>query len=179
MPLNEDQARFGQWLDANTEIRQPHDATAERKDGKTTRIVTDPRTSVTVQEEGCTLTLFFQPDTGELSEIRVAEPDAGPFEPWRLLPNASLYAQYARASIAADMGNLNDAIRAIRQVSSTRRGLSDDFLHLVAQLHRSLVAEGESYPIKAIAKTQHADISTASRWVKAARERGFLQEMER
>jgi hypothetical protein len=178
MPLNEDQARFGLWLDASTEIRQPHEAIVERKDGKKTVRVVDPRTSVTVQEQGCALSVFFHPESGEFAEIRLTPPKTGPFEPWRLLANASLYAQYARASLAADSKDLQGAIRALQQVSSTRRGLSDDQLHLVAQLHRSLIAEGERYPIKAISRTQHVDVSTASRWVKAARDRGFLEAKE-
>ena len=167
--------------DRDTVIRHPHDETVTRKDGRTKTWINDPRTSVAMQEEGATLTLFFEGGdpvwTGEspLLEIRLRPTAGGEFEPWRLLPNLPLHLQYARASLAWRRDDAAAALRALRKVSSTRRGLSDDFLRLVAQLHESLVTEGEAYPVKALAKMQHVDNSTASRWITAARARGFIE----
>ena len=51
-------------------------------------------------------------------------------------------------------------------------------LRLVAQRYETLVAEGERYPITALAAAERVHKSTASRWVSAARRRGLLQEEE-
>lgn len=168
----------------DTMISVPHAVTRTRKNGKTETRIDDPRVSVAMQEDGATLTLFFDRERAlagdaPLLEIRLEPPASGKFEPWRLLPNLPLHLQYARASLAWRHDDANAALRALRQVSSTRRGLSDDFLRLVARLYEGLVAEGEPYPAKALAKMQHADKSTVSRWIKAARERGLLNEEER
>jgi hypothetical protein len=168
-------------LHRDTEIRHPHDQTVTRKDGVTERDTHDPRVSVSMQEEGATLTLFFDPDrawTGDadLLEVQLTTTKAGDFQPTRLIPTLPLHLQYARATLARDHGDAHAALRALRRLSSTRRGHSDDFLRIVAQLHGQLVKEGEPHPIKALAKTQDVDVSTASRWVTAARHRGLLED---
>jgi len=166
-------------LDRDTVIRDPHDVVVTREEGRTKRRTIDPRLSVEMQDEGAALTLFFDRDTaytGEarLLEVRLTPTAGGTFEPWNLMPDLSLRLTYARARLAWEHHNAAAALRALRQISSTRRGLSDAFLRIVAQLHESLVAEGEPYPVKALAKTQQVDKSTASRWVTAARARGLL-----
>jgi hypothetical protein len=170
-------------LDRETVIRSPHEATLIRKEGRPEHRVDDPRMSVSMQEEGATLTVFFDPETawsGEapLLEVRLTPTTGGAFEPWRLLPTLPLHLQYARAAIAHRHDDAAAALRALRKVSSTRRGLSGDFLRLVAQLYESLVNEGETYPVKALAAMQHVDKSTASRWVSAARRHGLLRTEE-
>jgi hypothetical protein len=171
-------------LDRDTIIRSPHAATVTRRGGKTHRETHDPRISVAVQERGATLTLFFDTDsafTGEapLLEIRLEPPASGqPFEPWRLMPRLPLYLQYARASLAHKNDDATGALRALRQITAAGRGLSDDFLRLVAESYKALVAEGEPYPVKALAEMQPVDKSTASRWIKEARARGFIADRE-
>jgi hypothetical protein len=167
--------------DRDTVIRVPHDQTVTRKDGRTRRTTHDRRVSVAMQEEGATLTLFFDPDTAlsgdaPLLEIRLTPAADGEFQPWRLLPNLPLHLQYARASLAWKRGDANAALRTLRERSFTRRGLSDSHLRYVAEIYKSLVAEGERYPVKALAAAQHVDISTASRWVTASRARGYVEE---
>jgi hypothetical protein len=166
-------------LDRDTVIRSPHAATATRHDATTEWQVDDPRVSVEMQEEGATVTLFFDParafaGDAPVLEVRLTPTLAGKFEPWRLLPTLPLHLQYARASLAFDHNGAGAALRALRQINSTGRGLSDDFLRLVAQLYESLVTEGETYPVKALAAMQHVDKSTASRWISAARDRGYI-----
>jgi hypothetical protein len=162
-------------LDRDTEIHIPHDATVTRKGGRKVVDVHDPRTSVAIQEEGATLTLFFEPDgDAPLVEVRLSPTAAGAFEPWRLLPQLPLHLKYARASLAHRSGDVAAALDVLRQHGSTRRGLSDKFLKIVAEKYESLVAEGEPYPVKALAAIQHVDKSTASRWIRAARERGLF-----
>jgi hypothetical protein len=177
-------------LDDETVIRIPHDATVTRRDGKKHVEVHDPRVSVTVQSQGAAVMLFFNPGEGlftgeaELLEIRLTPPESGRFEPWRLMPRLPVYRQHARAELAVlddDRNNHPDAITAIRagrQVMSTKRGLTDRFLWLVAHAYSALVAEGEPHPIKMLAEMTPVDISTASRWVSAARDRGFLEAKE-
>jgi DNA-binding MarR family transcriptional regulator len=63
----------------------------------------------------------------------------------------------------------------LRRIGKTRRGLSDDQLRIIARLYETLIAEGERYPVKALAEAQDVDKSTASRWVSAARRRGLLE----
>ena len=170
-------------LDSRTEIRSPHDARHVPKGGRWETEIHDSRVSVSMQEQGATLRLFFDPDsawTGEapLLEVRLEPPAAGKFEPWQLMPQLPLYLQYAQASLAHKQHDVTAAIRALRQVNSTRRGLSDDFLWLVAKSYDALTAEGEPHPTKALARLHFVDKSTASRWVTAARARGYLPASE-
>lgn len=162
-------------LDGETEVRVPHAATKTRK-GTT---IDDPRTSVAMHEQCATITLFFDPEkalagTAPLLEVRLSPAAGGTFEPWKLMPQVPLYLRYARASLTHQDGDAMAALRALRQVTSTRRGLSDDFLRLVAQTYESLVAEGEPSPVKTLAELQQVTISATSRWISAARARGFL-----
>lgn len=152
--------------DKDTVIRLPHSDT-------------DPRVSVTIKDEGLTLVLFFVAadvtGKGPLLELRL-EPDADkPFEPWHLMPRLPLYLQYARAAIAWRDNDALAAMRALREAGATRRGLNDDFYRSVAESYDSLIAEGEQHPVKALAAMQPVDISTASRWIKEARRRGFIR----
>jgi hypothetical protein len=163
------------------EIRSPHDATPTRKDGKTEWRVDDRRVSVSIEERGATLVFFFDPDTAwtgkaPLLEVRLATPATGKFEPWPLLPRLANYLQYARAALARDDGRAADALGALRTLNSTRRGLDDEFLRAVALAYKALVAEGEPYPVKTLAEMQSVVKSTASRWITAARARGYLKE---
>src|SRR5215207_4266820 len=109
-------------LDRDTVISIPHDVTVTRtKHGRTRRKVHDPRVSVAMQEEGATLTLFFEPDTAlsgdaPLLEIRLTPAAGGEFEPWRLLPNLPLHLRYARARPAWKRGEASAALQALGQV---------------------------------------------------------------
>jgi hypothetical protein len=168
--------------DSETVIRHPHEVKVTRVEGKTRREIIDPRLSVAIVEGGTTLTLFFPAETGWAGkanplEIRI-EPREGadPFEPWRLMPKLPLYLSYARAHLAHEENDIRAALRALRDLGTSRRGLGDEFYRLIAQSYEAIVAEGEAHPVKALAEMQPVDISTASRWIKEARRRGFLPE---
>jgi hypothetical protein len=142
-----------------------------------------PHVTVAMQTEGATLTLYFDRKTAfrgdaPLREVRLTPSASGTFKPELLLEHMPRYLQYARASLAHDRGGAAAALEALRHVDKTRRGLSDRFLRNVAELYGSLVAEGEAYPVKALAASQHVDKSTASRWISAARRRGLLEPKE-
>jgi hypothetical protein len=166
-PATEEEALV---LDSETVVRSPHSAD-------------DPRTSVSTDHEGVALTMFFDREgawTGEapLLEIRLTPPAAGKFEPVRLMPALLLHERYARATLARNRGDILDALRMVRENSSPRRGLSDEHLRIVAEVYRALVAAGEPHPVKALAAMAPADKSTASRWISAARARGYLLDEE-
>jgi hypothetical protein len=167
--------------DRDTVIRHPHEANVTRKAGRKHVDVIDPRVSVSMQEEGATVTLFFDPEKAHagdapLLEVRLTPLASGEFAPWRLLPKLPLHTRYARASLTWEHEGAAAALRALQAVDERRRGLSDDRLRYVAEVYEGLVAEGEKYPIKALAAMQHVDKSTASRWVAKARERGLLKD---
>lgn len=169
--------------DRETVVRSPHDATVSRTGGRRHVQVDDPRTSVSIQEEAATLTLFFDPEkawTGDaqLLEVRLSPTAGGEFRPWVLLSRLPRHLQYARATLANKRGDITAALQALREHGKTRRGLSDDFLREIAQLYERLVAEGEPYPAKVLAEHQHAHKSTVSRWISAARQRGLLAPKE-
>lgn len=169
--------------DRDTVIRNPHDATAIREGGKTRWVTHDPRVSVEIQEEGAAVTLFFDPDRAlagdaPLLEVRLTPTAGGEFAPWKLLPELPKYTAYARASLTWDTDGAGAALRALRKVNRTRRGMSDDQLRAVAESYESLIAEGEQHPVKALAALQHVDKSTASRWISAARARGLLDRKD-
>jgi hypothetical protein len=155
-------------LDSETVIHSPHSDT-------------DDRLSVSIEEEGGTLVLFFPRDTGwsgesKLLEVQLLPRKREPFEPWKLMPRLPLLMQYARASLAHRGDDIDATLRALRAVGAPRRGHSPDFYLAVAKSYEALRAEGELHPVKALAKSQPVDISTASRWIKEARRRGLISE---
>jgi hypothetical protein len=157
-------------LDRDTVIRAPHSRS-------------DPRVSITILDEGVALTLFFAPAAtpalaaeGPVVRIEIESSSAEPLQAWRLLPRFPLYQQYARAAVAWRDDDVRAALEALRKAGPTRRGLSDDFYRTVATIYGALVDEGEQHPIKRLGKNLGVDISTASRWVKGARDRDYIPE---
>ena len=55
------------------------------------------------------------------------------------------------------------------------RGLGPDFYRAIGEHYNALVAEGERHPVKTLGEIHHVTISAASRWLKEARRRGFLE----
>jgi hypothetical protein len=96
----------------------------------------------------------------------------------RLVPQAPLYLQYARAAMSADEENWVGALEALRTVDRPGRGWSDESYKVVAASYAAIIAEGEPHPVKALAEMHHVSISAASRWIKEARRRGLIDEKE-
>jgi hypothetical protein len=157
-----------------TRIRQPHDATVTRRGGRKHVEEHDPRTSVTMPTPGGLLTLFFDapPANGPAREARII---LGA-EPWRLIPRLPLWENYARAMVARDLNDQGAALRALRAAGSGVRGHGDDFYRAVAAEYDALVAADSPAPIKTIAETANVTIGASSRWVKKARELGYITE---
>jgi hypothetical protein len=165
-------------LDSETVIRTPHDTTVTRTGGKKRVRVNDPRTSVSIKDRGCELVLFFDDPgrQGPLLEVRLlpATDELAPHVLRQFLPQAPLYTQYARMVMTDNQGDWLATATALRDMGSTRRGLSDDFYRLISRNYASLRAEGEKHPVKALSEMHHVSISAASRWLTEARERGML-----
>lgn len=141
---------------------------------------TEDRVVVSMKSHGCELLVFFTDLSGEgpIQEFRLL-PDSSELEPKTLrqfAPQAPLYVQHARAMIRWDRGEIAETAAALRTIGATRRGLGDDFYKLVAQNYEALVAEGERHPIKALAEMHHVVVSTTSRWVTEARNRGLIPQ---
>lgn len=91
----------------------------------------------------------------------------------RIAGNYASYVEFARHAIVLEQEGMAGALRRLRPGRKPAR-LNDDFLRLVADDFRAR-REATSAPLKELAAEQHVDISTASRWVKEARRRGFLE----
>jgi hypothetical protein len=88
--------------------------------------------------------------------------------------NYALYIEYARAAITWDREGSTTALRALRDVGRTRRGLNPDFLSPIATEYRAEVSAGNSQPLKTLAERHFVDVSTVSRWIRRCRELGLL-----
>jgi hypothetical protein len=156
-------------LDSETVIRVPHSDD-------------DPRISVSMKTHGCELVLFFDDlgRQGPLREFRLL-PDSEELEPRvirQLAPQSPLFLKYARAAMSANEDDWVGTLWALREVGATSRGLGDEFYRLVGHNYTALVDEGEQHPVKALAEMHHVVISTASRWIKEARRRGYIEEVD-
>ena len=100
------------------------------------------------------------------------------------MANPELYFAYARKamrSMSSKHGTFEErqkafegAARALRQAGGPGRGYVDEFYETIGDQYRALVEEGHPHPVKAIGERNHVTISGASRWIKEARRRGFL-----
>jgi hypothetical protein len=77
------------------------------------------------------------------------------------------YVEYARLSV-------NFGSKPPPNAPKRRRQLTDDFLSLIAEQFQRWSA-GRGRAVTEIANAHNVDRATASRWVKAARERGLLE----
>ena len=124
-------------LDSETVIRSPHDATVTLRRGNKHVQVNDPRTSVTMADQGCEVVLFFEgadfSGEAQLLEVRMLPAAGAPFEPWRCVRRLPLYLKYARAAMTWEHRDATKALWVLRQLGNTRRGLSDDFYRRIAR----------------------------------------------
>jgi len=171
-------------LDRDTVIEYPAEVENTVKAGKLIKHVLDPRAKVTIQDEEVTVVMYLEDfeqvatlESAELLEVRLTPRGRGqPFAPWNAARRLPLYLLYARAAIAREYATIDASLKALRELGKTRRGLGSDFYGPIGQLYTALVSAGEPYPVKALADAQGVDISTASRWIKEARQRGFIPE---
>jgi hypothetical protein len=153
---------------------------------------TNRRPYVEIRHRGCLLRIRFaeEDDTGGEGPLASVEllPDREQLDTTALqkfIPMAGLYLSHARAALrllgGEDFGTAAERLDTykrsmvpLRQLGGPGRPLPDDFFRRIADSYRELVADGEKHPVKAIAKLNSVTIGAASRWVKGARDRGFL-----
>lgn len=151
-----------------------------------------PPTTI-VQHRG--LALVFRFDKGDIAgkgpvrEIWL-RPDTQPLEPGvlRLMPDTAFYVNHVRKAMAimgSDEGTTEERYEAFfksaepfRKVAGPGRALSPAFFQLLGEQHDAVVAMGELHPVKALADIHHVKISTASKWLKEARRRGYIEEAD-
>jgi hypothetical protein len=108
----------------------------------------------------------FLPDTAKL-EPRVLR---------KFASQADLYVASAQAALRVDSKGVREKVEALRELGRPGRGLTDEFYRQIAEEYDAMVAGGEPHPIKALAASHTAVISTASRWVAGAKRRGLIEE---
>lgn len=162
-----------------------HDETVWR----TPHSLDDPnRDSLSMKDRGIELLLFFYRDFGvprderPLVEVRLL-PDADQLTPVKMrefLRRSSHYERYARSFMADFLGDPARVLaqaKRLRDFGSTRRGLSDEFYRVIALDHAALLAEGEPHIVKAMAAMHEVTPGAASRWIKEAKRRGYIEEV--
>jgi hypothetical protein len=145
----------------------------------------DPRIEVTIPDDTYPwpLVLYFESlaDDSALVGLKLGT-DEQPFREvgfadiQRLASNLALYVHYAHAWFAADRGEVRRSLDLLSEVGRTRRGLPGRFLKTIANEYNARVAAGDPAPITAIAEAHGKAKSTASRWVSAARARGWVDD---
>jgi hypothetical protein len=172
-------------LDHDTVVYGPN---TRRRDGRPyvrrtppgARRDSDPRVCVAMHDRGCKLEMFFEDFAAEgpVLEVRLLPEDGSELTPSLLsdvMSRAALYTRYARASIKHEHGEVVEMLTALRDIGTTRRGLSDEFYRRVANHYGALLREGEPHPVKRLAEINSVTISAASRWLSEARRRGHIE----
>lgn len=136
----------------------------------------DKRACVEMHDRGLTIRLYFTEGDAMPDEIRVI-PGDGTLDPAALsglMPNSPLFVKYAQALLRHDNDDVARTAQMMREVGATRRGLPDEFFRLVAGQYKDLLKAKEPYPVKTISEMHWTTISSASRWIKEARRRGYI-----
>ncbi len=157
---------------------------------------TDPRNTVTLVEDGTPWPIRFHflrlgdtenPDWVELVnvgfEIGETQFDAADLETLRrpidavtlqrIANNFGSYLELARQSLVLDRDGTEGAIKRLRGPGRKPARLTDDFYRLIAadyEAHR----QAGGHPGKELAAKYSTHPGNVSKWIKAARQRGFL-----
>lgn len=94
----------------------------------------------------------------------------------RIATNLDLFVDYARAVLLVDDDKQDEALKLFQNIGKTKRGMPREFYKLIADEYQQKQAAGEPHLVKAIAAAHNVTPSAASRWLKAARENGYLSE---
>jgi hypothetical protein len=156
---------------------------------------TDLRTTITFQDESLPLPLrvhfvivgddetgereyrnvgFELGETPKDEETALALPELTAVTLRRVVERYPHWVELARAYAAVDCEQAGGLTSAAKRAKPAR--LDRDWYRMIAAEYRRHVAEDEPAPITVIAKSHGVTPSAASRWVKAARDKGLLQE---
>jgi hypothetical protein len=158
---------------------------------------TDPRNTVTLVEDGTPWPIRFhflrlsdteKPDWTELVNVgfEIGERfEVGEFETvpepvdaltvQRIANNYGSYLEIARQSLVLDREGTEGAIKRLRGPGRKPARLTDDFYRLIAadyETHR----QAGGHPGKELAAKYSTHPGNVSKWLKVARQRGFLAE---
>jgi DNA-binding MarR family transcriptional regulator len=168
-----------------TTVRIPHRTIRDKRGHVFDDVVDDERVSVTLWDDSFPLPirLYFKhhgvnpPLLGfELGDEAHRRTTLEPAQAVRIAKNLPVYISYAHAILLMDRANVKRALEILNEIGTTRRGLPGRFLRIVADEYMTRVRQGDSAPITSIAEAHAVDKSTASRWVKEGRRRGFIKE---
>lgn len=173
--------------DTTTTVRIPHRKLRDRRGRLHADVNDDERISVEIHDAQYLwpLRLFFESLAPDAPLVGVefgseAEPhsELDLAEVARVAGNLSLYEQYARATMiwGEGRGDAAQALKMLSNVGTTRRGLPAGFYRIIADEYRTRVEAGESAPVTAIAQAHGVYKSTASRWLKEARRRRYIDD---
>jgi hypothetical protein len=96
----------------------------------------------------------------------------------RIAGNYGAYLQVALSALTIKNEGMTGALRLLRGPGAKPARLTDDFYRLVASDYEARRAAGEPHLVKALSKAHHVTPGAASRWVKEARRRGYIDAKE-
>ena len=94
----------------------------------------------------------------------------------RIAEDYSTYVELARNALVLNQEGVTGALKRLRPGPKPAR-LTDDFYRLIAADYEARRRAGE-HAVKELAMAQHVDISTASKWIRTARDRGLIHVAE-
>jgi hypothetical protein len=94
----------------------------------------------------------------------------------RVTENYSTYLELARRALVLDQDGMAGAVELLRGPGKKPARLTDDFYRLIATDYKARRDSGEAHLVKALAEAHHVTVSAASRWIKEARRRGYIEE---
>jgi hypothetical protein len=157
------------------------------------RRATDPRNTVTFYDEATPFPLRFHflrvydDETGERelrnvgcefgeqprdNELALKMPEITSLALRRVIERYPHWVELARHQLMLEEARAGDLAAGVKRVKPAR--LDADWYRMIAAEFRRHVDEGDPAPVTAIARSHQVTVSAASRWVKGARERGFL-----
>jgi hypothetical protein len=163
----------------------------------------DPRNTVTLRERATPWPIRFHflrmqdTDTGEFDLVNVGFEVGDRFEVTpgaavhqlgepprpldmralqRVTENYSTYLELARRALILDREGMAGAVELLRGPGKKPARLTDDFYRLIASDYEARRRSGEAHLVKALAEAHHVTASAASRWIKEARRRGYIEE---
>jgi hypothetical protein len=95
----------------------------------------------------------------------------------RIAANLDLFLEYACALLVNDQEGTSKSLTMFQNLGKTKRGMPKEFYEMIAEEYRQREAAGEPHIVKAVAEAHSVTPSAASRWIKAARGHGYLEEV--
>lgn len=127
------------------------------------------------------LVLYFEsPAAAAFVGLEIGSPfhdrELAPATVRRIASQLDLLVKYARATVAWNRDDSVEALRMLKAIGATKRGMPREFFAGIANEYRARLAAGEQHIVKAIAEAHSVTPSAASRWLKSARGHGYLKE---